>query len=182
MKRLLFLAVALIAITACGSTNKKEEAKKSNGTDNSIVATKATKVFTLENLLSEGEKLVDKTVTVTGRATHICKHSGRRAFIAGTDPKTTLRVEAKGEIGGFNRELIGEALNITGKLRERRLTKEYIKQHEDKVREQKAGGEDEEGCESELKNIESMREWMKANGKDYYVIYFMDGESYEIVE
>ena len=31
-------------------------------------------------------------------------------------------------------------------------------------------------------NINEMREWMKAHNKDYYSIYYMDGERYEVIE
>ena len=39
-----------------------------------------------------------------------------------------------------------------------------------------------ESCESEMNNIKAMREWMKANNKDAYSIYYVDGMSYEVAE
>jgi hypothetical protein len=39
-----------------------------------------------------------------------------------------------------------------------------------------------ESCAAELSNISDMRKWMKDHGKDYFVIYFMDGLSYTTIE
>ena len=40
---------------------------------------------------------------------------------------------------------------------------------------------DGEHCASELGNIQEMRDWMKANNKDYYSIIYLDGVSYETI-
>lgn len=39
-----------------------------------------------------------------------------------------------------------------------------------------------ETCDAEMNNIQNMRAWMKANNKDYYSIYYVDGTDYEVVE
>ena len=39
-----------------------------------------------------------------------------------------------------------------------------------------------ETCQAELANISEMRDWMKKNNKDYYAIYYLDGEEFSIVE
>lgn len=139
--------------------------------------------YQLEDLLKAAETLVDQEVVVLGSVTHTCKHSGRRCFIIGEDQKTTLRVEAKGNIGGFNRELIGSDLAIKGILRESRLTNEYLDAWEERVNESQ-GKEDgsAETCDAETNNINDMRAWMKRNNKEYYSLYYMDGTSFEVVE
>lgn len=140
-------------------------------------------VYKLDSLLKVADRLVDQTVTVRGFVTHTCKHSGKRCFIVGDDPNASFRVEAGGEIGGFNRELTGSELAITGIVRERRLTKEYIDQYEEEVNEKKHKEDGSaETCQAELNNINEMREWMKAHNKDYYSIYYMDGERYDVIE
>ena len=101
----------------------------------------------------------------------------------GEDPNTTIRVEAKGKIGGFNRELVGSELTITGIVRENRLSKEELEQWEKKVAE--AEGEEDgsaDHCGSETANINSIKDWMKKHNKDYHLTYFMDGLSYEVIE
>ena len=83
----------------------------------------------------------------------------------------------------FNRELVGSELAITGVVKERRLTKEYIDQYEKDVNEKKVKEDGSaETCQAELSNISEMRDWMKKNDKDYYAIYYMDGEEFSIVE
>ncbi len=184
MKKLFYtLAVALLMVSCIGNNSSStkgaasEEAAGEN-TTKSIVT-----VYLLDDLLDQAEGLVDKEVTVQGVVTHTCKHSGRRCFIVGDDQKTSFRIEAKGDIGGFNRELIGSELAVTGILRESRLTNEYLNEWEEQVKERQ-GKEDgsAESCGSETNNIISMREWMKKNNKEYYSLYFMDGTSFEVVE
>lgn len=178
MKKLLLFAAVLLLAASCNS-NKTEQTDQAE--DASAVA--GAPVYKLDSLLVIADQMVDKTVTVRGFVTHTCKHSGKRCFIVGDDQKTSVRVEAKGEIGGFNRELVGSELAITGVLKERRMTKEYIDQYEEQVKEKKAQEDGSaETCEAELSNINGMRDWMKANNKDYYSTYYIDGESYDVIE
>lgn len=167
MKNLFFIAALLLLTTSCG--NKK--------------ATSTTQVYELNDLLTQADELIDQTVTVRGFVTHTCKHSGKRCFIVGDDQKTSFRIEAKGNIESFDRELVGSELVVTGMVKEQRLTKEYIDQYEEEVNEKKATEDGSaETCEAELSNIQGMRTWMKDNNKDYYSIYYMDGQDYDVVE
>ena len=177
MKQLVFFAVLSLALSAC--TGKVKPAYASNEAETSVAQGPS---FELDDLLAVADQHVDKTVTVVGYVTHTCKHAGKRCFIVGESQKASLRVEAKGEIGGFNRELVGSKLAITGELKERRLSQEYIAQAEEDVKLKKEAGEDSEACESELRNISDMRKWMKENNKNYYVIYYMDGLSFEVLD
>ncbi len=177
MKKLLYtLAVALVMVSCIGNGSQSN----SSDSNTSEAATKSAEVksYKIEDLLKEAESLVDKEVIVIGSITHTCKHSGRRCFMVGDDQKTSFRIEAKGDIGGFNRELIGSEIAVKGMLRENRLTNEYLDAWEEKVNE-RAGKEDgsAESCSAETNNIQSMREWMKKNNKEYYSLYFMDGNS-----
>lgn len=177
MKHVLIFAAALLLMVSCGNNKKTEEVQEV------LTVDAQSPVYTLDSLLANAENLLEQRVTVIGSVTHTCKHAGKRCFIVGDDPKLTMRIEAKGEIGGFNRELVGSELAITGILKERRLTQEYIAEAEKEVNE-KAAKEDgsAETCAAELSNIQGMKDWMKANNKDYYAIYYMDGESFEVVE
>ena len=180
MKKILFIAAVLFCMTAC---NNKSTEQSAGETIETKTYAAGDQLYKLDELLAVADQMIDKTVTVRGSVTHVCVHSGKRCFIVGDDPKISMRVEAKGEIGGFNRELVGSELDITGIVKERRLTKEFIDQHEKDVNEKKAKEDGSaETCQAELNNINEMREWMKANNKDYYSLYFMDGESYEVVE
>lgn len=182
MKQMLLLACVAICLISCSSksTENKENTDTQMSESNQVLNIE---VYTLDSLLVVADQYVDKTVTVKGSVTHTCKHSGKRCFIVGDDPNVSIRVEAKGNIGGFNRELVGSELAITGVLKERRLTQEYIDQYEKDIKEKKVEENGSaETCDAELANINAMREWMKNNNKDYYALYFIDGEEFSIVE
>jgi hypothetical protein len=179
MKQLVVLAVLSVALFSCGG-NKKTEASEDKNLTASV--TTETPVYELDSLLAVADQEVEKTIKVVGYVTHTCKHSGKRCFIVGESQEASIRVEAKGEIGGFNRELVGSKLEITGILKERRLTKEYIDQLEQDVEKKKTEDATAESCAAELSNINDMRKWMKDHGKDYYVIYYMDGLNFTTIE
>ena len=135
MKKLFFIVAAacLLTATSCVNNGKKSETSQEQPT----AALSVNEAKYVEDILKDAEKNVDKEVVLKGFITHTCKHSGRRCFVMGKDQKTSVRVEAKGNIGGFNRELIGSEVIIKGILRENRLTKEYIDQAEEELKEKK---------------------------------------------
>ncbi|QZT37390.1 hypothetical protein K5X82_00510 [Halosquirtibacter xylanolyticus] len=161
--------------------DKEKEKKKDSCCDKKKSV--SSEVYTLESLMSNAESLVNKQVQVKGNVLHTCKHSGRRCFLAGDDEKVSIRVEAGGKIKGFNQELVGSEIIVTGMMKERRLTKEYIEQYEHELKE-KQHKEDgsAESCAAENNNLTKMRSWMKEHNKDYYAIYFIQGEDYETVQ
>ncbi len=180
MKKIIFaLALGLMMSACLGTTNNSSN----NNSQDAETKAESAVSYKLDDLLLKAETLVGQEVVVVGTITHTCKHSGRRCFMVGDNQKVSLRIEAKGEIGGFNRELIGSELAVTGTLQESRLTNEYLNEWEEKVRES-AGAEDgsAESCEAETNNINDMRAWMKENNKEYYSLYYMDGTSFEVVE
>ncbi|MDR1610348.1 MAG: hypothetical protein LBS08_02420 [Candidatus Symbiothrix sp.] len=178
MKQLVVFAVLSLALVACSGNKTQTEA--SNEAQSTAVSESTT--FELDSLLAVADREVDKNITVVGYVTHTCKHSGKRCFIVGESQEASMRVEAKGEIGGFNRELVGSKLAINGTLKERRLSQEYIAEMEKDVNLKKQEDGNAESCAAELSNIADMRKWMKDHGKDYYVIYYMDGLSFETLD
>ncbi|WP_418895463.1 hypothetical protein [Limibacterium fermenti] len=179
-KILITMAVMSLFLASCGNATQK---KTSDAEQTETAAVSDLTVYELDSLLAHAEDFVGQTVKVRGHVTHTCKHSGKRCFLAGNDENASLRVEAGGEIGGFNRELVGSELEIKGIVRERKLTQEYINQYEKDVEAQKIEEDGSaETCKAELNNIESMRQWMNANNKEYYPIYYMDGEDYDVVQ
>lgn len=178
MKQLFVFAVLSLALVACSGNKKQAEAS----TEVQSIEVFGGEIYELDSLLAVADREVDKTVTVTGYVTHTCKHSGKRCFIVGESHEASMRVEAKGEIGGFNRELVGSKLAINGILKERRLSREYIAEMEKDVNLKKEEDGAAESCAAELSNIADMRKWMKDHNKDYYVIYYMNGLSFETLD
>ena len=171
-----FISILLVAflMVAC-NTNKK----KSDQTASELTAIEC---VTVDNLLAKADQLVDQTIKVKGHVTHTCKHSGKRCFLVGDNEQFTVRIEAGGKITGFNRDLVGNTIEVEGVLKERRLSKEYIDQMEHEAKEKVKEDGSAETCATEMNNINDMRSWMKANNKDHYAIYFVEGLSYEVVE
>ncbi|MDR3339714.1 MAG: hypothetical protein LBT25_06455 [Candidatus Symbiothrix sp.] len=180
MKRVCLFAALAVALCACSGNKKAETVANSETSD--VVLSGEVPVYELDKLLAVAETELDKTVKVVGYVTHTCKHSGKRCFIVGESQQVSMRVEAKGEIGGFNRELVGSKLEIAGILKERRLSQEYIEQMEKDVEVKKQEDGAAESCAAELSNISDMRQWMKDHNKDYYVIYYMDGLNFTTLD
>ena len=178
MKQLFFIAVVSFALFSC-SGNKKQA-----GTSSDVQTSVSVngKVFELDDLMAVAGQEVNNTITVIGYVTHICKHSGKRCFIVGESQKVSMRVEAKGEIGRFNRKVTGSKLAITGVLKEQRLSQEYIDEMEKGVDLKKEEAGENESCAAKLSSISNMRKWMKEHNKDYYAIYYLDGLNFEIAD
>lgn len=139
--------------------------------------------LSVTQLLQIAELYVDSAIMVKGTVTHTCKHSGKRCFIVDSIDNQSIRIEAKGNIGGFNKELVGTEICVNGILREKRLEKSYIDEWEVKTLAEKEKAEDGgTHCNAELTNIKEMREWMKAHNKNYYSVYFIDGHDFEEIE
>ena len=181
MKNLIFLSLFAIVLFSCGNKQSADIANNATA-GNSLTASADIPSFELDDLLNVAAQYLDQTVKVAGHVTHTCKHAGKRCFIIGESENVSMRIEAKGEIGGFNRELVGSKIIVTGPVKERRLSLEYIDQMEKDVNVKKEEDGNAESCAAELSNINDMRQWMKDNKKDYYSIFFMDGQEYEIVE
>lgn len=183
MKKIIFVVVAVLGfgLASCGNGNQKQT--KECAEQPKAATVDVASAQTVEDLLSVADSLVGKEVVLKGKISHTCKHSGRRCFVVGKDSTLSIRVEAKGNIGGFNRELIGSNVAIKGLLRENRLTEADIDAMEAEYKKQQAAAKPGEGhCDTELKNVQGMRDWMKANKKEFYSIYFMDGMEFEVIE
>ncbi|PVX52198.1 hypothetical protein C7377_0504 [Balneicella halophila] len=177
MKKTVFLLGLVMVFFAC---NSKTDSSKENENVNEEL-----KVQTIDEVVANTERNVGNTIFVKGLVTHTCEHSGRRCFIENDDESLSLRIDAGGDIKSFSKELAGSIIAVKGTLEENRLTNEYIDEYEAKVKAKEKEEDIEEGgehCSAEISNIIKMRKWMKDNNKDYYPVYYITGESYEVVE
>lgn len=139
--------------------------------------------YTLEKLLEGIDAQVGKEVKVRGIVTHVCKHAGKKCFITGESGKGSLQVMAKGKITAFDKELVGSEIEVTGIVQEHRMAKDVIDGREQSAHDMKDKGEASmEQCDAVLSNVREMREWMEKNNKDYFAIFYIDGETYEVVD
>ncbi|MDR1023327.1 MAG: hypothetical protein LBL94_08675 [Prevotellaceae bacterium] len=181
MRTPFILALLAIGAASCSSAPKQKGAAVAKTAEANAVT--ATSSYDVDSLLVAADSLVGKTVSLRGYVTHTCKHSGKRCFLVGESKTASIRVEAKEGIGGFNRELVGSQIAVKGTLRERRLPQSEIAQQEADVNKKKAEENGSaESCHAELSNIAKMQKWMKEHGKDYYAIYYVDGNEYEVLD
>lgn len=166
-----FIAISMVFFCLLSCTGKKA------GTSD------AGAVFELDNLMTVVDQQIDQDVVVRGYVTHVCKHSGKKCFITGESGKVSLQIMASGDIGSFDKEIVGSLVEIKGTVKEERLSKEYIDNREKDTQEkQEAGAATEEQCATEFANIRDMREWMKNHNKDHYSIYYMDGLTCQVAD
>jgi len=163
----LFAALATVLFSCSGNKNQAKTAD---------VAVE------LDQFLTVVDQKVDETVTVVGYVTHTCKHSGMKCFIVGESQKVSLQVMAEGEIKSFNADLVGSKLAITGIVKEHHISEESINEREINAKQLENQEGMAEACAAELDSVNDMRQWMKDHGKDYYIVYYMDGLKYEILD
>ncbi len=104
MRKLFLSSLLFVFLVNCTNTKKA---------DDSQLAMHEIPVVTVENLLAQPEAYDGKEVKISGMVTHVCKHSGKRLHLAGTDQSTKIRIEA-GSVGQFERELEGSDIIATG--------------------------------------------------------------------
>ena len=153
-------------LTACGGKANKEVAKTA-----SLIET----ATPIDSMLSQMGKHVGDTIAISGTVRHTCKHSGRRCFISGDDRSKSIRIEAGGNIGGFNKELIGSQIAVKGVVKEIRTTKEDFLKYRAELEAQKAQGTEADHCESSIGDIDAKLAKMEQDGKAYWSDYYLAG-------
>ena len=103
MKRILFiLAVTLVAFTAC---QKKAEQK-------------AETVYSADQVLEQAANLVDQTILVQGKCIHLCKHSGKKAFLQNDKDENSFVLCLLGEDDEpFATECLNSNIRVKGVVR-----------------------------------------------------------------
>ena len=178
MKYVRIIAICLL----CMSCNlKQKETKKDNIEENQLVQTEKS-VVTIDQLMVNAEQLVGKEVHLKGLVNHVCAHSGKRCILKNAAGNLSIRIEATEGLEGFDKEIAGNDIEVSGILRVKRLDSASIDKFEAEVKAKHDAEDGGENCSSEMANIKEMRDWMKENNKDYYAIYYVEGENYEVVE
>lgn len=193
IKSLIMMAAAALVMVSCGGNNTKK------ATENTAEATEAVVAVEIDALLADGEAMSGQQVEIEGVCTHICSHGASKIFLMGSDDTKTIRVEAA-ELGSFDQKCVNSIVNVKGLLREERIDEAYLQRWEQRVAEQTAeehGEEGEGGCSTEKaargetgnsveERIADFRTKIaarkEAEGKEYLSFYFIEAQSYEVVE
>ena len=116
----------------------------------------------------------------------------------GSDDTQTIRIEA-GELGQFSPDCVNSIVEVNGMLKEQRIDENYLVQWEEQAKAQtgEKHGTGEAGCSTEKKargetgntTEERIADFRKKiverkakTGKDYLSFYFVEAESYKILE
>lgn len=174
MKNIVYYTALMLLLMGCNSSTTNTESQS---------ASSSAKVLDIGEFMDAAESIIGEEINITGTVSHICSHSGKRCFIIDSTGNQSVRIEAKGDISSFNRELSGSDIVVTGIVQEKRLDKAYLDEWELELKDQEEDAEDGgEHCAAELNNIQEMRDWMKDKNKDYYSIFYIDGTSYSLLD
>ena len=188
MCRLFTLCTLALAFTlaSCQGNQKKAQTEET-----AAEVKTATAIVTPEKVMNEGASLVNQEVFIEGTVTHVCRHGGKKCSLAGTTEGAFVQIMARGEIAKFEDELIGTAIKVKGTVKERRITKEMVAEQEKATQEtmdqaEKSDAENKNEvkahCSHSMHNINTMKQWMTDNNKEYYPVYFVEGVSFEKVQ
>lgn len=190
IKSTLLILAAAISMVACGGNNTK-----SNDEQAEVAVSSAMEI---DALLAEAENLAGEQVEIEGICTHICAHGGRKIFLMGSDDSKIIRIES-GKLGAFDQRCVNSIVKVKGRLCEERIDEGYLKQWEAQVAAQteEQHGDGEGGCSTEkaargetgnsaAERIADFRAKIaarkEATGKEYLSFYYVEAESYEILE
>lgn len=167
-KKLYFVFVFIaFAIVSCNMESKENAGK----------TTADTAKITVTSFLKQADTLIEKPVIIEGTVLHICKHGGERLFLVDGSDSIRVEVTTGPKMTKFTESLIGSRLRITGTLKEERIDAKYLNEWENEVKKPTenhnvgvhtgAKGHEDQGVEDKLAQIQSMRDELKASGKDH---------------
>lgn len=128
----IFLYLAILFFMGCTESNQNQNAQYPNGEPATV------HMISVADLLASAKDYDGKEVIITGTATHVCKHSGKRLHLMGSDEKSTIRLEA-GEIGQFERELEGSSIMAKGIFHRELMDEEYLAKWADEMNQEGQG-------------------------------------------
>jgi len=119
MKKVIYLLIFAAFVYSCNSANKSEEVE----------------TVSVADFLASPEKWADKEVKIVGTVSHICKHSGKKMFVFGTDSESTVKIFAGGEVSTFDIDLEGSEVEVIGKvIEEARIDEQYLAEWEEEIK------------------------------------------------
>lgn len=200
MKKTIYF-LSILAITMLASACGGSKSNTGNADDESGA-------LTVDELLTNPDQYLEQTVTFEGVCSHLCKHGGRKAFIAGNADNMLLRCEAfPGMNSPFAAETVHKPIKVTGIFHEERINEEYLQELERTEQERAYAinsdggdatpGEQESGCDTERaargqQDITTLNERIAdyrariaerqaKEGKDYLSFYYLEATGYEIL-
>lgn len=172
MKKIVFVLVMALAVISCKTDDKKaEEAKKT-------VETTEIPFLALGEFDAKAGEFVNKEVKVKGIVDHVCKHGGKKIFLATDKGDVHINGEER-----FDEALTGNEITFTGIVVEERIDEAYcLKMEEDNIKSHKEGTSNKDQYDAKMKMIQKYRDQMKAENKDHISMYSLNYVSHSGVE
>lgn len=173
MRNILVIGIVfLYLLTACN-----KEVKVNKPVENGI------KTVTFDELFSNKFENPKGKVAVEGLCVHVCKHSGKKIFIIGTDPNSKLQIFAGEGLSGFPQDIEGSKVRVVGILEEEKLDMKYANQLEEelKAEEKEQAKTSKNTCvvEDEMKQIIDLKNKIAQSPKGYFSLYSMTTTEYK---
>ncbi len=176
MRKYLLLIVAALMASCCGPKTTE---------------------LTVEDFNGKAAEYVEKPVTITGVAKHICANSGTKLFLGSPEGGDAMVTVFTGEgMEPFDRTTVGKTYTVNGIVKvtvtiddayldewEREVVENGIREgdHICETEQQAAGVEIDENEENpQLKQIETYREKIVANGGNPIIQYHVECQSFDI--
>lgn len=113
-------------------------------------------------------------------------------ILTGSSKKVTIRLDANGKINGFNKELTGCEVVVSGKLQEKRFGEAELRSHKSDLlkmietymytaKSDTTGVERYSNLFSELREINEMIKWIESNNYSQYSTLSIDCEDYVVL-
>ncbi len=175
MRNLLTFAIAvLFLLSSCG---KEAEVKKAP--ENQI------KTVTFAELFSNKYENPKVNVAVEGQVVHVCKHSGKKIFIIGSNPNDRFQIFAGDKLSGFPLELEGCKVRVVGMLEEEKIDGKYLDEWEAEIssneKENAKAKDSKASCafENERKEVLDLRTKIAQSPKGYFSLFSMTAVEYK---
>ncbi|NVN95694.1 MAG: hypothetical protein HXX18_10475 [Bacteroidetes bacterium] len=198
MKKIFFLLFIGILIIGSNIGCKNKGKQKTDSTNVAI---------TVDSFLVKPETWAGKDIVITGTVSHICKHSGKKLFLFGADPETTVKVNAGGEMSTFDLKYEGTDVEITGTvIEDQKVDANFLNDWEAEIKasledkDQKVCTEDGKALkgqknkkgEAQVKetseetdpyaSVKEFRKKLEESGKTYISIYAIDCKTLKAIK
>lgn len=172
MKKIIFVLAMTLAVISCKTDDKKA------GATNKTAETAEIPFLALGEFDAKAGEFVNKEVKVKGIVDHICKHGGKKIFLATDKGDVHINGEER-----FDEALTGNEITFTGIVVEERIDEAYcLKMEEDNIKSHTEGASNKEQYDAKTKMIQKYRDQMKAENTDHISMYSLNYVSHSAVE
>lgn len=160
MRKIVGIFVVFVLITSCKNDVKKEVLNAEKNGETALVDIPLIAMADFESVAAD---YVDKEIQIQGIVDHVCKHGGKKIFLATDDGNVHVNANER-----FDEALNGSEILVNGIVVEERIDEAYcLKMEEDNIKSHSEGKSNEEQFETKKKHIQAYRDEMQEKGVDY---------------